>query len=252
MPVVAFAFGSFGDILATMQLLLKVISVLKDGQRSSERDETEKELKSLETDLANLTLLPIDETIQSSSPMAIWVAKRIQEEVQRCHLTILRFYQKCTASNGLIPKLLWAMSEEKELAAFKTRILERRTALAVVVGMLNLGALLAVKDRVEEVGQGTSRIRDVVQQSMSGLAQQQGTGQMREMVQESVNILAQQLAAYRQEIVAIHHVPRGVSEETFTVVNSTGVSIPIPLAYCRSWKVGPYLTSMNLVSHARC
>ncbi|KAJ7682216.1 hypothetical protein DFH06DRAFT_289758 [Mycena polygramma] len=240
MPVAAFAFGSFGDILATAQLLIKVILVLKNGRHSSERDETERELKALWTDLANLTLIPVDEGIQSS-PLALSVSTRIQEEVQRCHLTILRFFQKISASSGLIHKLLWAVSEEKELAAFRMRVIERRIALGVLVGMLNSGALLAVKDRVDQVAQGAAATKDRVDQVA------EGTTQIRDVVQEGVSGLAQQLATYHQQIVAvIRHVPHGVSEETFVVISPAGVSIPIPVVYCGTYEdlsriIGTYM-----------
>ncbi|KAJ7739880.1 hypothetical protein B0H16DRAFT_1890952 [Mycena metata] len=55
MPAFAFAYGSFGDILATGQLIVKIIVNLRRGTRSDECAETEKELKSLGGDLANLT-----------------------------------------------------------------------------------------------------------------------------------------------------------------------------------------------------
>ncbi|KAJ7044869.1 hypothetical protein C8F04DRAFT_1174622 [Mycena alexandri] len=98
MPAFAFTYGSFGDILATGQLVVKIIIILRRGTRSDECAETEKELKSLGGDLASLTRIPIDETI--SDALATSVASRIQEEVQRCHLDMLRFYTKINASNG--------------------------------------------------------------------------------------------------------------------------------------------------------
>ncbi|KAJ6560320.1 hypothetical protein B0H19DRAFT_113701 [Mycena capillaripes] len=211
MPAFALAFGSFGDILAAVQIVIKLIVLLRDGRRSYEWDETERELKSLGTDLANLTLIPIDDSLQSSLIM-LSVAARIKEEVQRCHLTILRFFEKTKASNGLIQKILWAASEERALASFRLRIIERRTALGVVVGMLNSGTLLVVQDRVDQVGLANNQIRDVV------------------------HGLAQQLSTYQEQIVAlIHHVPHGISEETFFVVSPTGISIPIPLVYCTTY-----------------
>ncbi|KAF7360531.1 hypothetical protein MVEN_00784100 [Mycena venus] len=212
MPVLAIAYGSFGDILATAQLVARVVILLRNGIRSAEYAETEKELKSLGADLANLTLIPVDEALQSS-PMALSVATRIQEEVRRCHLLILKFFEKLSSSNGLIRKIMWAASQDRELVTLRMRIIERRMALSVVVGMMNSGMLLAVQDRVCA---GNSQIRDVL---------------------DGVSCIAQQLTIYQQQIVAVvRHVSHGVSEETFVVVSPAGVSIPFPLVYCRTYK----------------
>ncbi|KAJ7739881.1 hypothetical protein B0H16DRAFT_1694425 [Mycena metata] len=209
MPALAFAYGSFGDILATGQLIVKIIVILRRGAQSDECAETEKELKSLGSDLANLTRMP-DDAVQAS-PLAWSVADRIQEEIRRCHRLMVHFFSKMNAtSGGLFQRLMWAASEERELATFRMRIIERRTALGVVVGMLNSGMLLAVQDRVIE----------------------QHT-QLEDTVMNGVNSLAQQLATYQQQIVAVvRRVSRGVMEDLFVVISPAGVSIPIPLVYC--------------------
>ncbi|KAJ7741050.1 hypothetical protein B0H16DRAFT_1565802 [Mycena metata] len=121
-----------------------------------------------------------------------------------------RFFAKINASQGLVQKILWAISEEKELLAFRAQIIERRSALGVLVGLVNSGALEAVRARVEDVG---SQVR-VASESLS-----------------------QQLATYQTQIVGvIAHVPHGISEQLFTVVSPNGVPIPISLAYCTSYQ----------------
>ncbi|KAF7360529.1 hypothetical protein MVEN_00783900 [Mycena venus] len=185
MPAFAFAYGSFGDILATAELVIKIVILLPEQQPFK--------LKSLGADLANLTLIPVDDTLRTSA-MAFSVAARIQEEVRRC-LLILKFFEKINAPNGIIPRIIWAVSQDRELAAFRMRVVERRTALGVVVGMMNSGMLVAVQDRVDQVGAGNNQIRDVVHEDASSLAQQ--------------------LATYQQQIVAvIRNISHGVSEET--------------------------------------
>ncbi|KAJ7763298.1 hypothetical protein B0H16DRAFT_1527399 [Mycena metata] len=199
MPAFAFAYGSFGDILATTQLIIKVVGLLRSGSRSVECAETEEELKSLSADLANLKSIPVDYALQSS-PVALSVAARVQEEVRRCHLLILRFFERSNASGTLLHRILWVASQDRELAAFRMRVIERRTALGVVVGMMSSGILLAVQGRIDQVGTGNSQIRDAVQEGMSSLAQQ--------------------LATYQQQIVAVMlHVPHGVTEEMFVVAS---------------------------------
>jgi hypothetical protein len=242
MPAFAFTYGSFGDVLATAQVVAKLVLLLRNGRRSVECAETEKELISLGADLANLTHMPVDDDLQSS-PIALSVAARIQEEVKRCHLLILRFFQKINASQGLIHKLLWAVSEERELSEFRMRVVERRTALGVVVGMMNSyvmflsailfymtgthtrGMLLTIRHRVNEVGLGNRQIQDA-----------------------AVSSLAHQLAIYQEQIVTImRHVPHAISEETFVVISPAGVPIPIPLAYCRTYGVSCALSPFSAV-----
>jgi len=192
MPVFAFAYGSFGDILATAQLVAKIVITLRHSGRPSRGwTESENELKGLGSDLAYLTLHPTPEPV---------IASRIQQEVARCHLLMTRFFAKILASQGLVQKVLWAVSEEKELAEFRAQVIERRTALGFLLGLINSGALEAVRDRLEEVGgqvtQGNALVRDVHED-----------------------------------------VPRGVSDETFIVLSPTNVPIPISVAYCTSYEV---------------
>ncbi|KAJ7705639.1 hypothetical protein B0H16DRAFT_1636222 [Mycena metata] len=194
MSAFAFAYGSFGDILATTQLIIKVVGLLRSGSRSVECAETEED-----ADLANLKSIPVDYTLQSS-PIALSVAARVQEEVRRCHLLILRFLERSNTSGTLLHRILWVASQDRELAAFRMRVIERRTALGVVVGTMSSGILLAVQGRIDQVGTGNSQIRDAVQ--------------------EGVSSLAQQLTTYQQQIVAVMlHVPHGVTEEMFVVAS---------------------------------
>ncbi|KAJ7741072.1 hypothetical protein B0H16DRAFT_49867 [Mycena metata] len=202
MPAVALAYGSFGDILSTAQLVIKIVQLLRrSGSPSGTWRETENELKALGSELAHLTLH------QELEPL---LAARIQQEVARCHLLMARFFAKINASQGFVQKILWAVSEEKELSAFRTQIIERRSALGVLVGLVNSGALEAVRARVEDVG---SQVR-VASESLS-----------------------QQLATYQAQVVGvIAHVPHGISEQYFTVLSPTGVPIPISLLYCTSYQ----------------
>ncbi|KAF8161819.1 hypothetical protein K438DRAFT_307772 [Mycena galopus ATCC 62051] len=143
MPTFSFAYGSFGDILATAQLVVQIISTLRCGGRPSPGwTETENELKGLGNDLAHLTLNP---------PSDPYIAARVHQEVARCHRIMVRFFARINSATGLVRKLMWAASEERELAAFKTQVIERRAALGVLLGLMNSGALAAVQARVHDV-----------------------------------------------------------------------------------------------------
>jgi vacuolar-type H+-ATPase subunit I/STV1 len=135
MPVFAFAFGSFGDILATIQLAITIAIFLhRSGIPSTECVETEKEVKSLGSDL-DLVHLALQRT--SPSSVAPLVEKRIQEEVTRCHKLLARFFTKVTAPQSLWQKVRWAASQEKQIAAFKAQVIERRTALGFILDFIN-------------------------------------------------------------------------------------------------------------------
>ncbi|KAF7352469.1 hypothetical protein MVEN_01211800 [Mycena venus] len=206
MPPFAFAYGSFGDILATAQLVAKIVITLRrSGRPSRNWIETENELKALGSDLAHLTFHP---------PSDQFISARIQEEVERCHLVLTRFFIKVCTSQGLVQKLLWPVSEERELAQFRAHVIERRSALGVLVGLINSGAVAAVQDRVDQVDE---HIRHA---------------------QEGVIGLSMQLAAYQEQIVSVMtQIPRGVSEEMFLVLSPIGEPIPISTLYCTSSKV---------------
>ncbi|KAJ7506565.1 hypothetical protein B0H11DRAFT_235296 [Mycena galericulata] len=145
MPLLALGYGSFGDIVATAQLVVKIMILLRHRRLSSEWTETETGLKSLGNDLAQLTVMPVEET-----PFSVHVAGRIQDEISRCHLTMCRFYSKVSSSRGTFQTILFALSEEKLLASFRMRVIEHRMALASLVGLVNCGALMNGQDRVDQ------------------------------------------------------------------------------------------------------
>ncbi|KAJ7144179.1 hypothetical protein C8R44DRAFT_973817 [Mycena epipterygia] len=209
MPLFALAYGSFGDIVATVQLAIKIAIILRQrGTPSMECKKTEAELKSLsgDLDLAHLTLQRM-----SASPSLPFVTKRLQDEVSRCHKLMAQFFTKITVPEGLWDRVWWAASQEKKLAAFRAQVIERRTVLSLIVDFMNscvtFGTLLALQDRIE---------------STDG----------------SVSVLSQQLTTYHAEIVAsIGQVPQRISEAMFVVVSPTGVSIPISVTLCDSYRV---------------
>jgi hypothetical protein len=132
MPALQFAlaYGSVGDIIATVQLVATLVAFLHRGSaQSRECAETETELKSLGSDvyLAYLTLQ------QTSEP----AARRIEEEVILCHRVIYRFFARITAPKTFLQRIQWAASQEKELAAFRMQANERRMALNLVVDLMS-------------------------------------------------------------------------------------------------------------------
>ncbi|KAJ7845607.1 hypothetical protein B0H14DRAFT_3867996 [Mycena olivaceomarginata] len=185
MAAVGFAYGSFGDIVESIKLVPKVIDSIRSGGRTSDQwSQTKEELRSLCNDLTYLT------TLQTTSPLDQFVIDRLQEEGAHCLSTTLQFHAKIAASGGIFQRVWWATSEEKDLAAFRMQLGERRAALSEIIGLMNRDALAEdcvsitrqqqtisvaltdVRDRVDEVGvqvrAGNDRIRD----SVGGVTQQ--------------------------------------------------------------------------------
>ncbi|KAJ7044729.1 hypothetical protein C8F04DRAFT_595450 [Mycena alexandri] len=235
MPVFTLAYGSLGDIVSTAQLVIKIVELLRrSGPPSGAWIETETELKALGSELTHLTLH------QAPGP---FISQRIQQEVSRCHLVMTRFFAKISASQGLVRKIMWAVTEEKELAAFRTQVIERRTALSVLVGLLNSGALKAVRDRVNEVAEAVGSQLQTVGGQVEAVGGQVATanaeiGHGNALIRHVHENLAQQFETYQKQILAvITHVPHGLAEETFIVISPIGVPIPISLVYCTSFEV---------------
>ncbi|KAJ7741049.1 hypothetical protein B0H16DRAFT_1890609 [Mycena metata] len=235
MPVFTLAYGSFGDIVSTAQLVVKIVQLLRrGGPPSGAWTETETELKALVSELTHLTLH------QAPDP---FVSQRIQQEVSRCHLVMTRFFTKINASQGLVQKIVWAVTEEKELVAFRAQVIERRTVLSVLVGLLNSGALEAVRDRVSAVAEVVGGQIETVGGQVEAVAGQVATvsaeiGHGKALIRHVHEDLAQQFETYQKQILAvITHVPHGLAEETFIVISPIGVPIPISLVYCTSFEV---------------
>ncbi|KAJ6536767.1 hypothetical protein DFH09DRAFT_1369322 [Mycena vulgaris] len=276
MPVFAFGFGSFGDILAAVQLAVRIAIILRQSGNSTESAETEKELKALSCDL-DLA----DRTLQQTagSPLASFVAARIRDEVVQCHKLMARFFMKITTPQSLVQKIRWAASQEKELAKLKTQIIERRSALGLVMDVINSGALMAVRDHVDDVGgqctmvsatlpssfgdvggqvrHGHTLIQDV-QNGVSSFSMQldevggqvrhghtqiqdvhNGVSSVAQRLDETASaVLLQQLATYHEQVIAvIRHVPDGISEAMFVVISPIGIPIPISLTFCTSYNL---------------
>jgi hypothetical protein len=132
MPVVAFGYGSFGDILSTIEVVTKIVSLLRrGGQPSCEWADTERQLKVLGKELANLTVLKQTLSIDPS------LSTQIDEGVRDCHQALIQLYSKIPTPKGFIQTVLVARSEEKELGDLRRQIAERCAAFNSLVGQLN-------------------------------------------------------------------------------------------------------------------
>ncbi|KAJ7114802.1 hypothetical protein C8R44DRAFT_709937 [Mycena epipterygia] len=219
-PAVALAYGSFGDIITTAQLIVKIVEVLRrSGKPSTACADIEKDLQELHRDLMQLSLSlqpeapspylnpqtsPLDLSLQAL-PLDAFLTNRVHEEIVQCHAILYEFHSKTTASRDWVQMILWANSEDRELAAFRKRLVERRAALVVVMGLINSAALKviehgvnAIHDRVidvgAQVGRGNDRIEVVhdrvnaVQDRVTEVGTQVGQGNDQiGLIQDGVN-----------------------------------------------------------------
>jgi hypothetical protein len=139
MASVSFAYGSFGDAVETIKLIVKTISLIRSGGMPSEEWlATERELQALSRELTHLTTLQLAGTSQL-------IANRLKEETKLSNDTVnaikSRIQAQTTASRNVFQTIRWVLSEKKDLAEFRQQLGERRAALSGVVEQITLCVL---------------------------------------------------------------------------------------------------------------
>jgi hypothetical protein len=135
---VAFAYGSFGDLLDTAKLVVKVIRfVWAGGKMSQERLALVAELQTLNNDLVILHLLASGMRLDPSS-MSSSVVLRILSEAQKCRMILVQFLNKLNAPKGVFSAILTVLMEESQLAKFRTQISRPLKAISTLMLTLNL------------------------------------------------------------------------------------------------------------------
>ncbi|KAJ7780209.1 hypothetical protein DFH07DRAFT_466552 [Mycena maculata] len=164
MATFGFAYGSFGDIIETIHLGAKIVELVRSGGRpSSEWGETKNEMQSLCNALTHLT------TVETTAPLPQSLSYRLGKEVAQCRSITSGFESKLTASRGFLQKVFWAVSEEKELAAFRRQLVQRRAALNGVVEEINLAVLSDVQARVDKVAEEMRIGNGHIEEGVSGV-----------------------------------------------------------------------------------
>ncbi|KAJ6571642.1 hypothetical protein B0H19DRAFT_1255600 [Mycena capillaripes] len=99
-------------------------------------------------------LILINNAIQldTSSGLGALVRESVATEVARCHADMQRFLDKtkavaATGVVGILNKVWWAASEEKELRALRAGV-ARKAALSLLIGSSNLITSTATRDEV--------------------------------------------------------------------------------------------------------
>ncbi|KAJ7497712.1 hypothetical protein FB451DRAFT_1212479 [Mycena latifolia] len=208
-PLMALAltYGSFGDLLETAKLAVKAVKLLRDGasgKLSQERLALATELQTLNSDLITLDFIASAAHLDPSCTRSLLVAIRIRAEAEACRRVLKRFLDKLQAPRGLLGTIIGALSEESELAKFKTEISRPLKAIRTLTTMLNLATSQGLAVQLED---------------------------QRRQIGERFDHFGDRLTAYHEAVLNLP-VARGVSDDIFCVVDPVGGNIPISLRYC--------------------
>jgi hypothetical protein len=136
----ALSHGSFGDLLETAKLAVKVVRLLRaDGRTklSQERLALATKLQTLNSDLMSLDSIAAG-VIDLSSTHTLLAVIRVGAEVEACRMVLVQFLDRLAASRGFLGSIMVALSEESELARFKTEISSPMKVVRTLLSMLNL------------------------------------------------------------------------------------------------------------------
>ncbi|KAJ7135880.1 hypothetical protein C8R44DRAFT_769219 [Mycena epipterygia] len=151
MTTVSLSIGSFGDIVTAAEMAMKIVQVLYYSQKASE------DYQGALTELVALhhELILIDDAVQldASSGLGEVARQRLTTEVARCYADMQRFLDKtkgitAKGMTGILNKVLWAASEEKELRSLRAAVSRHRAALSLLIGSSNLIISTTTRDEV--------------------------------------------------------------------------------------------------------
>ncbi|KAJ7720449.1 hypothetical protein DFH07DRAFT_858568 [Mycena maculata] len=241
MPIVAAAltYGSFGDVLETARLAKRIIDVLRSGGGSQRRQRVISTLHGLCEDMAKVASVV---NVDFSSAEGLHLVARLSSEVASCRSMMDEFSARINAATGVLGRVWMALSEERELAEWRSRIAERRHALHILLGALN-------SIHSHEVGDHLGRVGSQVQCIGSRVDSVEARVQDLRVDVRNVGTLGVLVSAFLSEQVArmgsqIHQVGtdvetlmqrmslHDVSDPVFFVTDPVGRTITIQLAHC--------------------
>ena len=140
MSVVAFTFGSLGDILATAGLVANICQALYNQTDASLRNE----LQSFHTLLLSThdVVQHVEPTPQAQNFVAI-----VNQTIVRCHLDMRVFLEKVdnirkplgwTSIGDLWGRVWWAAQQPSEIGKLKEKLCNYRQTLIWLIGALNV------------------------------------------------------------------------------------------------------------------
>ncbi|KAJ7739073.1 hypothetical protein DFH07DRAFT_778865 [Mycena maculata] len=217
----ALTYGSFGDVLDTAKLAVKVVRLLCNGPRlSQERLDMATELQALNRDLIAFNFTASGVHIDPSCAHSLEVVICIRAEVESCRLILSRFLDKLGPPKGITGSIVAALSEETELAKLRKGISRPIKSIRTLMAGLNLVTSEGIQVQINSV---VVNLRDVGTQILA--------------VGNRVDLVGDRLAAFQEAILKLP-ISRGVSEDLFCVIDPVGGNIPISLRYFQVYTVG--------------
>ncbi|KAJ7741088.1 hypothetical protein B0H16DRAFT_1757323 [Mycena metata] len=182
--------------------------------------EIETELKALCDQLTYLGL-----SFPTLEPL---VALQITQEVGRCRGVLGRFSDKVKSAEGWMHKIMWAISANKALATFRREVIERKTALGVLIGLMHLGALAAVGDRVKAISGLVGEIGDELGAAVAGVKDQvKGLGGQVEVVSAEIHAQAEAVEGQVERVADDLEVVASQVELTRADVTAVGGDVAV-------------------------
>ncbi|KAJ7934656.1 hypothetical protein B0H13DRAFT_595994 [Mycena leptocephala] len=216
----ALAYGSFGDLLETAKLAVKVAQFMRDGGRlSQERLALAAELQTLSRDLLTLDAVASGVHLDPSCTRSLFIVTRIGSEVKSCRAALAGFLDKLFTPRGVFGIIVASFLEERQVTKLRTDISGPLNAIRILMSTLNLSTSRGIRSQLH----GTAlKLEDI--------------GARVERIETHILAVGDRLegriAAYHEAVLELS-IPRGVLDDMFCVIDPVGGNIPIPLRYCR-------------------
>ncbi|KAJ7135872.1 hypothetical protein C8R44DRAFT_389655 [Mycena epipterygia] len=151
MTTISFSLGSFGDIVTAAEMAMKIVQVLYYSQKASE--DYQGALAELVALHHELILIHDAVQLDASSGLGEVARQHLTTAVARCHAEMQRFLDKtkgvtAKGMTGILNKVWWAASEEKELRSLRAAVSRHRAALSLLIGSSNLIISTTTRDEV--------------------------------------------------------------------------------------------------------
>jgi hypothetical protein len=135
----ALAYGSFGDLLETAKLAVKIVAVLHHGSKlSQERSILVAELKALNSHLITLAVIASGVHVDPSCSHSLSVVACVRSEVDSCRTVLTRFLIKLSTPRKGFQAITSVLTEESDLARFRNELARPLDMIRTLMLTLNL------------------------------------------------------------------------------------------------------------------
>ncbi|KAJ6594320.1 hypothetical protein B0H19DRAFT_1056628 [Mycena capillaripes] len=213
----ALTYGSFGDLVETARLAVKIVQILREeGRMSRERLALAAELQTLNSDLILLDCVASGIS-HESCPGLLPVQLRIRSEVASCRAVLMQFLETLRAPRGILNSIFLALVEDTELAKFRALIARPLNTIHTLILTLDLITSQGVRFQLNDIH---SRLEQSFKDQFQGF-----------------------INSFELPI------PRGVFDNIFCVINPIGGKIHVSLRYCREYADLDRIIKAHLPAH---